>query len=239
MGMWGGCVSAVPQVCSTLVMPTRAPRGRASAAMGARVSAEARNSRPQSAFLFQQAMRATSAGSVKTTWKYSTGRRSSARAATQSRAAGPWHFGQCPPPGRFGVTPQACLRHDAKSPAGQWHLAGIVRDMAMAAAVAGRHMPAERVLATINPLDRSLHAGLRQASMADLTLSWARLTCPALARRQAGPCRRKMSASSSPGRGTRHSGAGRGSARSCRSFSWSICSQGLAVPWIIFVATWV
>jgi hypothetical protein len=32
---------------------------------------------------------------VKTTWKYSTGSRSSARAAIQSLAAGPWHFGQC------------------------------------------------------------------------------------------------------------------------------------------------
>jgi hypothetical protein len=45
--------------------------------------------------LFQYAIRAISAGRVKTTWKYSTGSRSSARAAIQSRAAGPWHFGQC------------------------------------------------------------------------------------------------------------------------------------------------
>ncbi len=36
-----------------------------------------------------------SAGRVKKTWKYSTGKRFSVRAAMQSRAAGPWHFGQC------------------------------------------------------------------------------------------------------------------------------------------------
>jgi ABC-type arginine/histidine transport system permease subunit len=59
------------------------------------VSAEALNRRPYRARLFHQAIRAISAGRVKTRWKYSTGRRSSARAANQSRAAGPWHFGQC------------------------------------------------------------------------------------------------------------------------------------------------
>src|SRR5215469_18347057 len=45
-------------------------------------------------------------------------------------------------------------------------------------------------------------AAERQLSMADITLSWPRLTCPALARRQAAPWRWKMSATSSPGRRT-------------------------------------
>src|SRR5258705_13915815 len=35
------------------------------------------------------------AGSVNTTWKYGTGSRSASRAASQSFAAAPWHFGQC------------------------------------------------------------------------------------------------------------------------------------------------
>ena len=38
--------------------------------------------------------------------------------------------------------------------------------------------------------------------MADITWSWPRLTCPALARRQAAPWRWKMSATSSLGRRT-------------------------------------
>ncbi len=42
---------------------------------------------------------------------------------------------------------------------------------------------------------------VRQASIADITLSWLRLTCPALARRHAGPCLRNMSAISSLSRG--------------------------------------
>ena len=40
-------------------------------------------------------------------------------------------------------------------------------------------------------------ASVRQVSIADMTLSWIRLTCPALARRHAGPYLRKMSAISS------------------------------------------
>jgi hypothetical protein len=40
-------------------------------------------------------MAAICAGSVKTTWKYSTGSRSASRAASHSLAAAPWHFGQC------------------------------------------------------------------------------------------------------------------------------------------------
>lgn len=59
------------------------------------VSAAALNSSPYTTLLFQNAIRAIPAGRVKTTWKYSTGSRSSARASIQSRAAGPWHFGQC------------------------------------------------------------------------------------------------------------------------------------------------
>src|SRR5664280_1818040 len=34
------------------------------------------------------------AGSVNTTWKYGTGSKSASRAASQSFAAAPWHFGQ-------------------------------------------------------------------------------------------------------------------------------------------------
>src|SRR5712691_11160024 len=40
-------------------------------------------------------MSATAAGNVNTTWKYGTGSRSASRAASQSFAAAPWHFGQC------------------------------------------------------------------------------------------------------------------------------------------------
>src|SRR5664280_1809993 len=40
-------------------------------------------------------MSAMAAGSVNTTWKYGTGNRSASRAASQSFAAAPWHFGQC------------------------------------------------------------------------------------------------------------------------------------------------
>src|ERR1700745_2007129 len=46
-------------------------------------------------------------------------------------------------------------------------------------------------------------AAVRQLSIADITLSCSRLTWPALASRHAGPCSRKMSASSSAGRDTR------------------------------------
>jgi hypothetical protein len=41
---------------------------------------------------------------------------------------------------------------------------------------------------------------VRQRSIADITFSWPRLTWPALARRQAPPWSRKMSATSSSGR---------------------------------------
>lgn len=62
-------------------------------------------------------------------------------------------------------------------------LAAVIGNMVVAALAAGSHMPAKR----LDP------AG----SMADITFSWVRLTCPALARRHAGPYRRKMSAISS------------------------------------------
>src|SRR5580693_6269138 len=51
-------------------------------------------------------------------------------------------------------------------------------------------------------------AAVRQRSIADMTLSWPRLTWPAWDARQAGPRWRKMSATSTVGRGT-----GRASAR--------------------------
>src|SRR5438552_7981930 len=43
-------------------------------------------------------------------------------------------------------------------------------------------------------------AAVRQVSIADITRSWARLTCPTLSLRQASPWRRKISATSSFGR---------------------------------------
>src|SRR4029077_5300007 len=45
-------------------------------------------------------------------------------------------------------------------------------------------------------------ATVRQRSMADITFSWSRLTCPALARRHATPWSRKISATSNAGRDT-------------------------------------
>jgi hypothetical protein len=45
-------------------------------------------------------------------------------------------------------------------------------------------------------------AAVRQLSMADMTFNWPRLAWPALARRHAGPWARKISATSSGGRGT-------------------------------------
>src|SRR3984893_12263086 len=52
-------------------------------------------------------------------------------------------------------------------------------------------------------------AAVRQLSIADITLSWPRLTWPALARRHAGPWPRKISATSSDGRDTRRASGGR------------------------------
>src|SRR6266536_1312579 len=44
------------------------------------------------------------------------------------------------------------------------------------------------------------NAAVRQRSIADMTLSWPRLTWPAWDARQAGPRQRKMSATSTAGR---------------------------------------
>src|ERR1019366_1906410 len=52
-------------------------------------------------------------------------------------------------------------------------------------------------------------AAVRQLSMADMTLSWPRLTWPALALRHAGPWPRKISATSRIGRDTRAALRGR------------------------------
>src|SRR5437588_2234186 len=52
------------------------------------------------------------------------------------------------------------------------------------------------------------NAAVRQRSIADMTFSWPRLTWPAWEARQAGPRRRKMSATSTAGRGTGRASAG-------------------------------
>jgi hypothetical protein len=59
------------------------------------VSDAVRNSRSYICALFCKAMSASSAGMLKTTWKYPTGSRSASRAASHSRALAAWHFGQC------------------------------------------------------------------------------------------------------------------------------------------------
>src|SRR6202051_7756 len=106
-------------------------------------------------------MSAIGPGSVNTTWKYGTGSRSASRAASQSFAAAPWHFGQCR------------LRQE-------------LYEIRLCVHFSQR--------ATCPP-----RAAVRQLSIADITLSWPRLTWPALARRHAGPWPRKMSATSSDG----------------------------------------
>src|SRR5690349_4837271 len=52
------------------------------------------------------------------------------------------------------------------------------------------------------------NAAVRQRSIADMTFSWPRLTWPAWDARQAGPRWRKMSATSTAGRGTGRASAG-------------------------------
>src|SRR5215813_5421793 len=52
-------------------------------------------------------------------------------------------------------------------------------------------------------------AAVRQLSIADITLSWPRLTWPALALRHAAPWPRKISATSKAGRDTRRALGGR------------------------------
>src|SRR6266700_5737393 len=110
------------------------------------------------------------AGNVNTTWKYGTGSRSASRAASQSFAMAPWHFGQCR------------LRQE-------------LYEIWVCAHFSQR--------ATWPP-----RAAVRQFSIADITLSWPRLTWPALARRHAGPWPRKISATSSDGRDTRRASGG-------------------------------
>ena len=74
--------------------------------------------------LLYQAMALTGAGSVKTTWKYSTGSRSAWRASSQRCAALAWHFVQCrlrhelkdtsvlaQPEQRSTCPPSAAVRH--------------------------------------------------------------------------------------------------------------------------------
>src|SRR6516225_11059533 len=51
-------------------------------------------------------------------------------------------------------------------------------------------------------------ATVRQRSIADMTLSWPRLTWPAWEARQAGPRRRKMSATPTAGRDNGRASAG-------------------------------
>jgi hypothetical protein len=52
------------------------------------------------------------------------------------------------------------------------------------------------------------NAAVRQRSIADMALSWPRLTWPAWEARQAGPRWRKMSATSTAGRGNGRASAG-------------------------------
>jgi hypothetical protein len=81
---------------------------------------------------------------------------------------------------------------------------------------------------------------VRQRSIADMTFSWSRLTCPALALRHAAPWSRKISATSNAGRGTAVDGYAGGQAfgpflgflRDCDSRS-----SGLSMPAIKPVAT--
>src|SRR5277367_6220221 len=137
------------------------------------------------------------AGRVNTTWKYGTGNRSAWRAASQSFAAAPWHFGQCR------------LRQELYE---IWLWA----------------QSSQR--ATCPP-----SAAVRQFSIADITLSWPRLTWPALARRHAGPLPRKISATSSDGRDTRAALQAGGSAP---SLSLAVMrSSGLTISRMVLVAT--
>jgi len=91
-------------------------------------------------------------------------------------------------------------------------------------------------------------AAVRQRSIADITLSWSRLTWLALACRHAGPWSRKMSATSSTGRDTGAGGyAGAGPFSSGSGFlpgfligflrGWDSKSSGLLTFAIMPVAT--
>ena len=77
-------------------------------------------------------------------------------------------------------------------------------------------------------------SAVRQASMAAIAFNWPRLKCPALALRQAGPWLRKISATSSAGRGMAQGAQALGSSffsiRQSRS-------KGLITLRIVLVAT--
>src|SRR5215472_17777483 len=74
--------------------------------------------------------------------------------------------------------------------------AGVVRDAQVGAVLAAFDMTAQRPHGS-SPWGK---AHVRQRSIADMTLSWPRLTWPAWEARQAGPRWRKMSATSTVGR---------------------------------------
>jgi len=76
-------------------------------------------------------------------------------------------------------------------------------------------------------------AAVRQHSMADITLSWPRLTWPALALRQTGPWARKISATSSRSRGMTPPGQAGGKGPGLR------CSSGLLTARKVVLATWL
>jgi hypothetical protein len=78
-------------------------------------------------------------------------------------------------------------------------------------------------------------AAVRQVSIAAITFNRPRLTCPALARRHAGPWSRKMSATSRAGRATRAALYAGGSSRLTRSGVSR--SSGLMTVRIVVVAT--
>jgi hypothetical protein len=77
-------------------------------------------------------------------------------------------------------------------------------------------------------------AAVRQLTIADITLSWPRLTWPALACRHAGPWPRKISATSNAGRDTR--AVRQPGGRLSLSFT-AMCSSGLITSLIVLVAT--
>jgi hypothetical protein len=82
-------------------------------------------------------------------------------------------------------------------------------------------------------------AAVRQLSIADITLSWSRLTWPALACRHAGPWPRKIPATSSAGRATRaaRQAGGAGLRSSFLTISGVRRSSGLITSRIVLVAT--
>jgi hypothetical protein len=97
-------------------------------------------------------------------------------------------------------------------------------------------------------------ATVRQRSMADITFSWSRLTWPAFAERHAAPWSRKISATSSFGRGISAGGYAGGwsvlvvSSLGLRGLCWGFLgflrfgcdsrSSGLSTAEIVLVATW-